>query len=460
MTGGLAASLLSIVEHSGAIWVGCSGSQGDGRHGNASVQTLGTGALVTLDLPAGHYDRYYEGFSNSTLWPAFHSLPNLMQDSQGDYQSYCEINALMAQALHQFRDRNAFWVHDYHFLVLGAELRKLGIDRPIGFFLHTPWPPLALMKHVPHHGELIESMLAYDLIGFQTEGDRQNFLASVGSDLGLGTEDGGVISHYGLTRCQVFPIGIDPDKFAQHAANSSSHSDVAHVTHGLSGEKLAIGVDRLDHTKGIPERIEAFAHHWSKNPRTISLLQIANPSRTGIQTYRDLQDSVGQLVADVNRKYGAGDWTPIRYVTKSFGQDVLSGLYRTAQVGVVTPLRDGMNLVAKEYVAAQNPNDPGVLILSKFAGAADELDTALLVDPTKVEEMVCAISTAIAMPREERVVRWRAMMTKIRQGTVHRWAADFVSQLEKSRLALVPGKAVSHDGEVPSGSKRREADEP
>src|SRR6516225_3798126 len=361
MTGGLAAALLPVVEHSGAIWVGSSGRVRDGHQKEpfAEIEALGTGALAMLDLPAAHYGGYYEGFANSALWPALHSRSDLIRVSQGDYLSYREVNAFMARALLRFRkDDTVFWVQDYHFLALGAELRDLGVDVPIGFFLHTPWPVPAVMQGVPHHRELIEAMLAYDLIGFQTEEDRQNFLAYVSGELGLIIEDGIVISRHGRTRCEVFPIGIDAEKFAQYAAKSISHPDVSRLRRSLNGEKLAIGVDRLDYSKGLVNRINAFDRLWTEHPnlaRSISLLQIANLSRGGIEAYGNLQNEVGRLVTDVNGRHGEVDWTPIRYLNKGFSQAVLAGLYRTAQVGVVTPLHDGMNLVAKEYVAAQNP---------------------------------------------------------------------------------------------------------
>ena len=238
-------------------------------------------------------------------------------------------------------------------------------------------------------------MLAYDLIGFQTEEDCENFLSYAQSDLGLVVHDGVVISRYGRTRAAVFPIGIDPQQFAQLAAKASTHPDVSRLRRSLNGEKLAIGVDRLDYSKGLINRIKAFDRMWTLHPqlsRTASLLQIATPSRGAIEAYGNLQNEVAKLVSDVNGLHGEVDWTPIRYLNKGYGQAVLAGLYRTAQVGVVTPLQDGMNLVAKEYVAAQNPVDPGVLVLSKFAGAANELDTALLVNPHDIDGMARTIA--------------------------------------------------------------------
>ena len=450
MTGGLAAALLPVVENSGAIWVGSSGRVRDGHQKEpfAEIEALGAGALATLDLPAAHYGGYYEGFANSALWPALHSRSDLIRVTQGDYLSYREVNAFMARALLRFnKEDTAFWVQDYHFLALGAELRELGVTAPIGFFLHTPWPAHSIMEGVPHHRDLIEGMLAYDLLGFQTAEDRDNFLGSVKANLGLAVRDDVVISQHGRTRAAVFPIGIDAEKFAQQAAKAITHPDVSRLRRSLNGERLAIGVDRLDYSKGLINRIRAFDQMWTANPhlaRTVSLLQIATPSRGAIEAYGQLQNDVARLVSDVNGRHGEVDWTPIRYLNKGFGQAVLAGLYRTAQVGVVTPLHDGMNLVAKEYVAAQNPADPGVLVLSKFAGAANELDAALLVNPHDIDGMARAIATALSMPLPERRMRYEAMMQKLRGHSIQQWFADFVGALHDSRIgkaALAPPAA-------------------
>ncbi len=448
MTGGLAAALLPVVEKSGAIWVGSSGRVRDGnlKEPFAEIEALGAGALAMLDLPAAHYGGYYEGFANSALWPALHSRADLIRASQEDYVSYREVNAFMARALLRFRKQDsAFWIQDYHFLALGAELRDLGVTQPIGFFLHTPWPTRSVISGVPHHRDLIEAMLAYDLIGFQTEEDCENFLSYAQAELKLAVHDGVVVSRHGRTRAAVFPIGIDPQKFARQAGKAMTHPDVSRLRRSLNGEKLAIGVDRLDYSKGLINRIKAFDRMWTQQPqllRAVSLLQIATPSRGAIEAYGNLQGEVAKLVSDVNGIHGEVDWTPIRYLNKGYGQAVLAGLYRTAQVGVVTPLQDGMNLVAKEYVAAQNPADPGVLVLSKFAGAANELDTALLVNPHDIDAMAQTIATAISMPLTERRMRWEAMMTKLQGHTIQQWFGDFIdalqdSQRDKGRLDAV-----------------------
>ncbi len=440
MTGGLAAALLPVVENSGAIWVGSSGRVRDGFHKEpfAEIEALGSGALATIDLPAAHYGGYYEGFANSALWPALHSRSDLIRTSQDDYRSYREVNAFMARALLRFRKTGtAFWVQDYHFLALGAELRELGVSEPIGFFLHTPWPTACVIESVPQHRELVEAMLAFDLIGFQTAQDFENFAAYVREGLGLVVQhDGIVISQHGRTRLQVFPIGIDAEKFATAAAKAVSHPDVSRLRRSLNGERLAIGVDRLDYSKGITHRIQAFGKFLEANPDwagKVTFLQVTPKSRIEVPEYVEMNQSVNALVGQINGQHGEASWTPIRYVNRSYSRATLAGLYRAARVGFVTPLRDGMNLVAKEYVAAQDPDDPGVLVLSQFAGAAEELSDAIIVNPHETEAMAEALRTALEMPLEERQARHRRMLAHLMANDIDRWAESFLSALADTR---------------------------
>src|ERR1700728_2549551 len=404
VAGGLAAALIPMVKESGAIWVGSSGQAGDAaqtKDSFAKIEALGTGALATVDMPAKHYRGYYEGFSNSALWPALHSRPDLIHVTADEYISYREVNAFMARALLRFTGPDAvFWVQDYHFLALGAEMRRLQIDRPIGFFLHTPWADRRTMAAVPRHADLVHAMLSYDLVGFQTDEDRRNFEDYLQHELGLTVFDGAVTSARGLTHLATFPIGIDVDEFSDRATKASTRAEVSRLRASLQGAKLALGVDRLDYSKGLANRMRAFDRMLETEPRlkrNVSLLQVAVPSRGNIRRYRELKDELASLVGEINSRHGEVDWIPIRYLNKSFSQLTLAGFYRAAQVGLVTPLHDGMNLVAKEYVAAQNPFDPGVLVLSSFAGAAKELDAALLVNPHDIDDMARQIATALAM---------------------------------------------------------------
>jgi trehalose 6-phosphate synthase len=433
--GGLAAALLPAVKNSAAIWVGTSGRLVDssGKDTLAEIQPLGAGALATIDMPRVHYHRYYEGFANSVLWPAFHSRPDLIRPEVEDYASYREINAFMARALLRFaKPKTAIWVHDYHFLTLGSELRAHNLTQPIGFFLHTPFPSRSVLVSVPHHRELVRAMLAYNLIGFQTDDDLGNFSDYLSRELNLEVDEDTCITQTGTTRIATFPIGIDVKAFSEQATKAAARPEMSRLRASLHGRKLAIGVDRLDYSKGLPNRFRAFDHMLELQPdlkKTISFLQIAVPSRVQIPAYQQLHQEIATMVGEINGRHADVDWTPIRYLNKSFPQSALAGFYRMAQVGMVTPLQDGMNLVAKEYVAAQNPLDPGVLVLSEFAGAAKQLETALVVNPHDIDGMARAIMQALAMSASERRERWNAMIERLEDSGLDAWFSDFVHAL-------------------------------
>jgi trehalose 6-phosphate synthase len=441
INGGLAAALLPAVTASGAIWVGSSGrliENPEKREPFAEIEALGTGALATVDLPAAQYRGFYHGFANSALWPVLHSRTDLIRTSAEDYASYCEINAIMARALLRFAKPDAlFWIHDYHYLTLASELRRLGIEQPVGFFLHTPFPARHALVSLPHHRELVQAMLAYDLIGFQTDEDRANFIDYVLYELGLSIRGDALVGERG-TRLATFPIGIDTRAFADRAARSVNRAEVMRLRSSLLGARLVIGVDRLDYSKGLDTRFRAFdlaLRTDSTLKRTVRLLQIATLSRSEIGTYRQLQNQLAGLVGEINGRHAEVDWTPIRYLNRGFGQSILAGFYRTARVGLVTPLRDGMNLVAKEYVAAQDPADPGVLVLSQFAGAAKQLQAALLVNPHDIEAMARAIKVALAMPLDERLSRWTAMMGVMEASSLTQWFSTYVAALKATGAA-------------------------
>ncbi len=440
IAGGLAAALLPMVRDSGAIWVGSSGQSGDAPQRDfAKIESLGAGALATVDLPAKHYRGYYEGFANSALWPALHSRPDLIHVIADDYTSYREVNAFMARALLRFNGpESVFWIQDYHFLTLGAELRRLEVNRPLGFFLHTPWADRRTLAAVPHHAELVESMLAYDLIGFQTVEDRRNFEDYLQAEFGLNVVDGTVASEWGLTQLATFPIGIDVDDFSARATKAVGRPEVVRLRESLNGAKLVLGVDRLDYSKGLANRMRAIDRMHELEPslkREVTLLQVAVPSRGNIKAYRELKAELSALVGEVNGRHGEVDWMPIRYLNKGFSQLTLAGFYRVASVGLVTPLHDGMNLVAKEYVAAQNPFDPGVLVLSSFAGAAKELDAALQINPHDIDGMARQITTALTMSLEERRERWQSMVRKLKAASVQNWFSDFLRTLSDVQRA-------------------------
>jgi trehalose 6-phosphate synthase len=443
MMGGLASALLPAVRKSGVVWFGSSGKTRNTTPGTSpfvQVQSYGRGTIATVDLPEQHYTGFYEGYANSALWPLLHARPDLARVDSRDYVDYSAVNAYMARTLAAFGGSDStYWIHDYHFLSLGRALRELGVTRAIGFFLHTPWPERQIMLRLPQCRELVQAMLAYDVIGFQTDRDRDNFAELLRND--LRQPGSGLVfrTRRGTCRLGTFPIGIDAREFAQSAQKSLEDPEVQRLRASLAGATLMVGVDRLDYSKGLLQRIQAFDGLLLRHPeltRRVSMLQIAVPSRTAIDAYQGLQNKVARLVGEVNGRHAEVDWTPLRYINKGYCQSTLAGFYRAAKVGLVTPLRDGMNLVAKEYIAAQDPDDPGVLVLSKFAGAANDLDAALLVDPADIHGVADRIATALAMPRSERRARWQCMSDHLQRHSIHRWFSDFLGALKSTRPAL------------------------
>jgi trehalose 6-phosphate synthase len=451
VVGGLASALLPAVKKSGVVWFGSSDNVrkiAPGATPLARLETYGRGTIATVDLPEQHYAGFYEGFANSTLWPLLHSRGDLSRYSVQDFAAYTEVNAYMARTLATFaHQESTFWIHDYHFLPLGRELRKLGSHQRIGFFLHTPWPNRRTMAPLPQLRELAEAMLAYDLIGFQTDQDRDNFAELVRSELHLPGNGLVFKSRYGTCRIGTFPIGIDTEQFADSAQRSVADPEVQRLRNSLVGSRLILGVDRVDYSKGLEPRLRAIDHLLTQHPglkRQITMLQVANPSRSCIEIYRKLQHDLAGLVGEINGRHGEVDWAAIRYVNRGYSQATLAGFYRTAAVCLVTPVQDGMNLVAKEFVAAQDPVDPGVLVLSKFAGAAQELDAALMIEPQDVEGISRQISVALAMPREERRLRWQRMMDTLLNHSIHGWFSQFLAELKSpQRDNVIPLVAPS-----------------
>jgi trehalose 6-phosphate synthase len=432
--GGLAAALFQAVKSSGAAWVGTRVQPAISGRAEplATVATSGSGTIARVDIPSELYQAFYRGFANSALWPVLHSRPDLIRTSDEDYAAYCEVNRMMALALKRFiQPDSKIWIHDYHFLTLAQELRELGVACPIGFFLHTPFPMRVKFTGVPHHRDLASAMLHYDVLGFQTDDDQANFADYVEHELRFPVDASGFIAKTN-TRLGSFPIGIDVQAFAESSIKAAAQPATARLRASLQTGALAIGVDRIDYSKGLENRLRAFDQLFKAHPglkRQISLLQIALPSRSEIRTYSRLQADVAGMVSDINGRHGEVDWMPIRYLNKGFAQSTLAGWYRTAQIGVVTPLHDGMNLVAKEYVAAQNPLNPGVLILSEFAGAARQLDAALLVNPNDTDAMVRAVCRALSMDLAERRERFDAMMAVLKRDDVNAWYHSFLAAL-------------------------------
>jgi trehalose 6-phosphate synthase len=377
----------------------------------------------------------------------------LIKATREDFACYREVNTYMSRAVLRFRrPGSVFWIHDYHFLTLGMELRRLGVDQSIGFFLHTPWPSNSIVTTLPNHREIVQAMLAYDLIGFQTDEDLRNFVDYLTEELELNVIEDLVSTDRGDVRLAAFPIGIDADEFSAAAVRAESCSEAVRLRSSVQGKKLVIGVDRVDYSKGMVDRLLGFDRLLATEPsfrRSVSMLQIAVPSRERIDVYNALQSELATTVGAVNGRHGDVDWTPIRYINRAFPQSILAGLYRSANVGLVTPFHDGMNLVAKEYVAAQNPSDPGALVLSRFAGAAKELDAAQLVNPHDTDDIARKLAVALRMSREERCDRWNAMMKKLTANSIHSWFSNFLATLNTvpvritARLPYQP-RALEH----------------
>ena len=437
--GGLAVAVLAALRRSGGVWFGWSGAVVDAADETVTVTESGRLARATVDLGERDHEEYYNGFANATLWPLFHYRVDLANFDRANYAGYRRVNAAFARMLAGLlRPDDLIWVHDYHLIPLGEALRRLGVRNRIGLFLHTPLPPRELLATLPVHRALMRCFSHFDLVGFQTETDRGHLLDYLVREAGARVEEregGAVVRAYRRTfRVETHPIGIDTRYVERNAAEAESSREFERLRASLAGRRLIVGVDRLDYSKGLVQRFDAFAHFLRAYPRhlnRVSLMQVAPPSRGGIAEYSEIRRTLETLAGHVNGEFADVDWVPIRYLNKSFSRRSLFGFLRHAQVGLVTPLRDGMNLVAMEYLASQRPDDPGVLVLSRFAGAAEYLPDALIVNPYDVEGVAKTIQAALTMPLEERRERWRRSMHVLRSNSVEAWYERFVTRLSE-----------------------------
>ena len=437
--GGLAVALVDALKRHGGLWFGWSNEiAGNSLDIRLETEEIGPLTLATIDLAQDDYDEYYHGFANSTLWPLFHYRLDLTRFDRRDYGGYRRVNAKFARGVQgMLRPDDTIWVHDYHFIPLGQELRKAGFNQPMGYFLHIPFPTLEVFLALPNHRDLMEALFAYDLIGFQTFRDLRAFRAYVIYELGGEELEGNRFRAFGRTiMAREYPIGIDADAFAQMAVSDEAGNQYSRAVTSLQGRTQIIGVDRLDYTKGLAHRFEAFERLlevYPENRGAVSMLQIAPPSRSDVTQYQEIRQELEGLSGHINGRFSNFDWTPIHYLNKGFPRVELGGLYRASKVGLITPLRDGMNLVAMEYVAAQDPEDPGVLVLSRFAGAAHLMrDGALIVNPYDVEGVAENLQRAIQMPREERQERWHSLMQLLRDNDVDAWRNAYLNDLNRA----------------------------
>ena len=437
--GGLAGALNSALKDRGGVWFGWSGQESEDRTGNINMQRADGVTTATIDLSSRDIDEYYNGYANSTLWPLFHYRLDLTEYERETGKGYERVNERFAESVQPLiEDEDLVWVHDYHLLPLGARLRERGLKNRIGFFLHIPWPPTRLFVSLPYHERLVRTMLDYDLIGFQNNEWLESFLHYCRKELGAEVdEETGVIRFEGrTTRAKAYPIGIDWDHFSAQGTTDEAKGAEERLVSSTRNRTAMIGVDRLDYSKGLPERIDGIGRFFDQHPervRDLVYIQIAPPSREDVESYRKIRGELEQKTGQINGARSEVDLVPIRYVNQGYSHAELFGFFRASKIGLVTPLRDGMNLVAKEYVAAQDPEDPGVLILSRFAGAAQQLSCgeqgAVLVNPHSPDDLSHAILAALDMPLAERKARYQAMIGTIREDNVQAWTKNFCADL-------------------------------
>ena len=441
-SGGLITALTPILKENKSLWVGWPGTGG-----KAPVQKLldqfGSEQgykLVGIPLTQQEIERYYWGFSNGTLWPLLHDLLGYCKFNLEDWQTYVAVNKKFARAIKKLnRENDIIWVHDYQLSMVGHFLKKLKVRQPLAYFHHIPFPSLDLLRRLPWKTEYTKALLAFDLLGFQTLRDRRNFVNTVTSLISeasiLQRQRNFTLIKYGerIIQARNLPISIDFNEF-NNAAHSPEVQDAAWYLHeNLHERQLMLGIDRLDYTKGIPERFLAFELALEKYPelkQKISLLQVVVPSRTLDPYYHNLKEQLEQMTGRINARFGDAGWIPIHYIFRSLDNTQLIAHYRTSEIAFITPLRDGMNLVAKEYCACSVENN-GVLILSEFAGAADQLgEKALLVNPYDIEKTADTIYQAFTMPLEERQQRMRWLRNQVQRNDVHQWLRYFMRALD------------------------------
>ena len=450
--GGLEVAVKAALKQGPGVWVGWSGKVA--THTTIAPKPLVHDEItyITLDLSKEDHQEYYNGFTNRVLWPILHYRVDLAEFSRRDLSGYLRVNDYFARALDEVLEPDDLvWVHDYHLMPLGKALRERGHKNRIGFFLHIPCPPPEILTALPHHEQLIPSLYEYDLVGFQTGDDAFNFSRYLTRECGLHSHDFNFVLADRTMRIDVFPVSIETAAFARLAQGALRLPYVKRVIDSLSGRSLIIGVDRLDYSKGIVQRLSAFERLLQTQPDwrgKVTYLQIAPKTCSEIPEYADIAQAIGSAAGRINGAYGEADWTPICYINRAFSHSTLAGLYRAARVGLVTPLRDGMNLVAKEYVASQNPEDPGVLILSRFTGAAQGLNAALLVNPYDTDSVAAAIERALSMPLAERRERHDSLFRVLLENDIQHWAERFLAALERypsapSHLEQMPSIALS-----------------
>ena len=441
-SGGVVTALAPILRDRGGAWIGWLGAPSGELDEKALCEDFlarrareNGYALKPVSLLPEEIDKYYYGFANEVLWPLFHDLPARCRFKPSYWRAYETVNHKFAAAVAEHtREEDYVWVQDYHLLLVARELKKIGLHRQTVFFLHIPFPHLDLFLKLPWRFALLEALLDYDLVGFQTPRDLNNFIQCVKALVGgvriRGRGQVRTISAQGREiRVGAFPISIDFAGFERLAGSQAVAQRASMVRASQADKTMILGVDRLDYTKGIPERLLAFANALTRYPdlrRKVTLVQVVVPSRRQVQEYEILKDEVERLVGEINGRFTEVGWTPIEYIFRALSQEELAAYYRTCEVALITPLKDGMNLVAKEYCAS-SIDENSVLILSEFAGAAAQLaHGALLVNPHDIDGVAAAIHGAVTMDSEERKARMRRLRASIREQDVFHWAQSYL----------------------------------
>jgi trehalose 6-phosphate synthase len=432
--GGLAVALSGALAEYGGIWFGWDGQVEEHVPEQPALADADGITYATTPLAPPEYATYYTGFSNAVLWPLCHFMLEHMDYHAENRRGYEAVNRRFARQLEPLvSGDDIIWVNDYHLVPLGQALRAQGVDRPIGFFLHIPFPSHSLLKAMPGWRAWLRALAAYDLIGLQTPEDRRALETALVYGLGAQWDARGVRLESRLVRTTARPVGVDVDELAALAAESATTRRVRRLTQSLEQRDLIIGAERLDYSKGLPARCNAYERlledYEHRHGQTV-FMQIASPSRENLADYEDLRATLEARAGHINGRFGDFDWVPMRYMHKTFARGSLLAFFRAARVGLVTPLRDGMNLVAKEFVAAQEPTDPGVLVLSELAGASAELDAAVMVNPFDADGVAAGIETALAMPKSERLERWRRMIEPLRENNLTLWRRRYLTDLE------------------------------
>jgi trehalose 6-phosphate synthase len=434
--GGLVTAMEPIMQRHSGAWVGWDGGT-DGPDDDFDDNGV---RLAPVPLSADELEEFYEGFSNATLWPLYHDVVAKPRFHREWWDSYVEVNRRFAErAAQQAAERAMVWVHDYQLQLVPAMLREMRPDLRIGFFLHIPFPPSELFVQLPWREQILRGLLGADLVGFQRKGGARNFVRLMRERLGHKTHRDLVYLPDGRTvQAKCFPISIDYEGLAELSCSASTLARAKEIRAQLGDpRRVLLGVDRLDYTKGIYNRLRAFGELLEEGRLSVEdavFVQVATPSRERVQEYIKLRDEIERLVGRINGDFGRIGRPAISYMHSSYPRDEMAALYRAADIMVVTPLRDGMNLVAKEYVACREEED-GALVLSEFAGAADELKQAFMVNPYDINGMKAAIIAAAEARPRDLTKRMKTMRRTVREHSVIDWAQDFLTPLEEKRPA-------------------------